>query len=366
MSDKYHELPIVAGHRGFKAKYVENTLFGFGQCFATGATEFETDVWLTRDEVVVISHDVNTKRIFCEANGDPADYNILETDYYDTLRNLRTIKSGEPLLRFQDVLRWFVAYVDGKDSRHRIMLDIKRLNPPKLLRYLVTDMLEVKNDLGWWLPRVQWGVWDLNYCKYLNQHPFFQEAFGGLKAEGTTRFDLLHISLDWKDSLHYLAYNTYLDQQPENRLKFYVTGVSIIYIATWLKEFLTTFVPLLKAQDLILWTWTINNKLQYKYFVLVAAAAHLREYGVILDHPDLMMDLKDPDENVPLLGYIPITLSQRVAHGMFRIFTSFAAKRVTDEELDFSATVNENRIQVVKLKRVLLRVFALLQHWGIF
>ena len=48
---------IVEGHRGFCAKYPENTLISFEAAIDLGVDCFEFDVWLSKDGVPVIQHD---------------------------------------------------------------------------------------------------------------------------------------------------------------------------------------------------------------------------------------------------------------------------------------------------------------------
>ncbi len=51
-------MPVaVVGHRGARALYPENTIAGFQAALADGISEFEIDVGMTRDGVVVLSHD---------------------------------------------------------------------------------------------------------------------------------------------------------------------------------------------------------------------------------------------------------------------------------------------------------------------
>jgi glycerophosphoryl diester phosphodiesterase len=49
-------IPQVIGHRGFKARYPENSMLSFQGAISAGAHALETDVHLTRDNVVVLSH----------------------------------------------------------------------------------------------------------------------------------------------------------------------------------------------------------------------------------------------------------------------------------------------------------------------
>jgi glycerophosphoryl diester phosphodiesterase len=49
-------LPQAIAHRGFKAKYPENTMKAFQAAVEVGANAVETDIHLTKDGVVVLSH----------------------------------------------------------------------------------------------------------------------------------------------------------------------------------------------------------------------------------------------------------------------------------------------------------------------
>lgn len=351
---------LVVGHRGFKAKYVENTIYGFQQCFKAGATSFETDVWTTKDHVLVISHDVNTNRIFCDENGNETNYDILTTDY-KVLKPLRTIASGEPLLRFTDILEWFVEYCkeNDKGSEYKIMLDLKAANPPVILKLLIKDMLSVHPDLSWWFPRIQLGVWHLRFVKYLNQDPEIEELFKGVSAyKGYTQFDLLHIALNWESSMTFLGYNEYLDLKNKDQFKFKVTGISIIYIKTWSLSFVKYFLPALKKQDLALYSWTINIRTQLEYFRNLCRYTNVREYGIISDHPDLMAELcavevTDPSPPVP-------SIYKRI----FCAILSLISTPLVNND-SFEAHVDPMKTSPVK-QTLLKKFFAYLQNKGIF
>ena len=53
---------LVAGHRGDKYNFYENTLASFERAIASGCDMVETDVRVTKDGVLVLMHDENTKR----------------------------------------------------------------------------------------------------------------------------------------------------------------------------------------------------------------------------------------------------------------------------------------------------------------
>jgi len=50
---------LVEGHRGFCAKYPENTMISFQAALEMGVDAIEFDVWLTADKVPVLIHDGN-------------------------------------------------------------------------------------------------------------------------------------------------------------------------------------------------------------------------------------------------------------------------------------------------------------------
>lgn len=49
-------MPQAIAHRGFKARYPENTMAAFRAAVEAGAHAIETDVHLTKDGIVVLSH----------------------------------------------------------------------------------------------------------------------------------------------------------------------------------------------------------------------------------------------------------------------------------------------------------------------
>ena len=49
--------PILFAHRGANLVHPENSLPAFSEALRLGATGLETDLWITRDDVVVIDHD---------------------------------------------------------------------------------------------------------------------------------------------------------------------------------------------------------------------------------------------------------------------------------------------------------------------
>lgn len=360
-------LPVVVGHRGFKNNYPENTIQGFHECYKTGATIIETDLWVSKDEVLVVSHDGSTNRIFCDEDGNATDYNILETSYADVLQYLRVINSDEHLITFRQLLTWFVEYVETEEigSPKKIMLDLKPVNPAKLMKFIIKDLLFVKNDIKWWYNRIQFGIWKLDYVKYLNQDEYFQTVFGEPNDQGKTQFDILNISFSWKLSLEFLRYNKYLDALDNKNYKIKTTGVSLIYLTTWSPEFVTKFLPIIKLEKLKFYTWTINFRPQFDYFVKLATVGQVEEYGVISDMPDVMekfkAELQVYDEKDNLLDSLTLTWSQRFS---YFLFSRFMGNPIPGQE-DFESVIDENKLVILKPRPLMRWIFQKLQHFGI-
>jgi len=64
-------------HRGVSQLMPENTLPAFAAALALGADEIEFDVRLTKDEKLIVSHDMNLERI-SDGQGNVGDYTLKE------------------------------------------------------------------------------------------------------------------------------------------------------------------------------------------------------------------------------------------------------------------------------------------------
>src|SRR5579862_4610928 len=64
---------LVHGHRGARAMRPENTLPAFEYAISVGADAIEMDVAVTRDDVVVVSHEPRLNRALCQAPAPEKD-----------------------------------------------------------------------------------------------------------------------------------------------------------------------------------------------------------------------------------------------------------------------------------------------------
>lgn len=94
---------LLVAHRGGRYEVDENTIDGFNKAYSAGLRAYETDFRMTKDGVIVISHDASQKRMF---NVD----RTVESMTLDEVRALRTAK-GNPMPTAEE----FFAHLADKD-----------------------------------------------------------------------------------------------------------------------------------------------------------------------------------------------------------------------------------------------------------
>ncbi len=101
---------LILAHRGYRAKYPENTLLSFEKAIEFGADGIELDVRKSSDDVLVVFHDP-----YVELDGD---YKIiLHTDYHELSKI--DLGEGERMPTFSDVLECL------KKFGNRVFLDVE-------------------------------------------------------------------------------------------------------------------------------------------------------------------------------------------------------------------------------------------------
>jgi glycerophosphoryl diester phosphodiesterase len=108
--------PQAIAHRGFKAKFPENTMGAFRGAVQVGADALETDIHLSKDNVVVLSHDKDLKRCFGRQE------KIIDCEW-EFLSKLKTLKEPhESMPRLADLLEYLAQ--PGMEEIW-VLLDIK-------------------------------------------------------------------------------------------------------------------------------------------------------------------------------------------------------------------------------------------------
>ena len=140
----------------------------------TGVHALETDVHITKDEVVVISHDATLKRCFGR------NEKILDTTWED-MKDVRTLKSPhEPIPRLKDVLEYLAQ--PGLEEIW-LLLDIKLDNDADaIMRLLGSTIASVSPSAAKaWKERVVLGIWAAKFLplavQYLPNFPVTHIGF---------------------------------------------------------------------------------------------------------------------------------------------------------------------------------------------
>ncbi|WEW57336.1 glycerophosphoryl diester phosphodiesterase [Emydomyces testavorans] len=155
-------VPQTIAHRGYSAKFPENTMNAFRHAVEVGAHGIETDVHLSKDGVVVLSHDATLKRCF------GIDRRLVEWDW-KYLSALRTLEPPhEHMPRLIDLLEYVAA---AERANVWILLDIKiDNNPHDVITALTHAFDSVPSPHRPWNERVVLGCWTAKYLSLVRDH----------------------------------------------------------------------------------------------------------------------------------------------------------------------------------------------------
>jgi glycerophosphoryl diester phosphodiesterase len=143
-SNKNIKTPWIIGHRGYHAKYPENTMVSFEAAIKAGADMIELDVMLSRDRKVVVIHDAILART-TNGNGSVADFTLTELKQLDAGSWLDAQFSDQQIPELSEVL-------DLVNGRAYVNIEIK-LNsyephhPPDAIEKQVVGLMGQKNLL---------------------------------------------------------------------------------------------------------------------------------------------------------------------------------------------------------------------------
>ncbi|KAI0833189.1 PLC-like phosphodiesterase [Hypoxylon sp. FL0890] len=170
-------LPQAIAHRGYKVVAPENSMLAFRAAVEAGAHAIETDLHLSKDGVVVLSHDASLKRCF----GEDSKVRDHDWSYLSTLRTLR--KPAQPMPRLLDLLE----YLNQPGLEHIwVMLDIKRDDDATELVRRTAETLSSMPAIRPWKERILPCCWTALHVKlskkYLPGFPIAHVGFSGIYA----------------------------------------------------------------------------------------------------------------------------------------------------------------------------------------
>ena len=136
--------PLVIGHRGYKARFPENTLVAFEAAWAAGAQMIELDVTLSRDRQPVVIHDDTLERT-TNGRGPVGGLTLAELKTLDAGGWFHPRFAGERLPGLAEVL-------DRLGGRILINIEIKPSafeahQPPDAIERQVAALVQRKNVL---------------------------------------------------------------------------------------------------------------------------------------------------------------------------------------------------------------------------
>ncbi|VUG16041.1 PGC1 [Brettanomyces bruxellensis] len=223
--------PILAGHRGFKAKCPENTILSYDAAADSGCDVVETDLHISTDNIIVISHDSETERVFGKS------YNVTQESYKDTLSKLRTLREPHlPMPTLNELLKWCREKSEKTGRNIQLMLDIKKDCDPKLLlKLLLQDLEEAGPNIEYWHNKLIFGMWDSRYyCKEMDP------------------FRIINITFDIDVAEKVVA--EIKERAGEFRLfQFFTSYYTILHYPGNCSNFCV-------KNDIKIWFWTINLK----------------------------------------------------------------------------------------------------------
>jgi len=144
-SNKYFKPPWIIGHRGYCAKYPENSLASFEAAIQAGVDMIELDVMLSRDRKMVVLHDPTLDRT-TNGKGPVADLTLAELKQLDAGSWFDAQFANQQIPELSEVL-------DLVNDRAYVNIEIKSNayepgHPVDAIEKQVVDLLKQRNLLG--------------------------------------------------------------------------------------------------------------------------------------------------------------------------------------------------------------------------
>ncbi|CAF9907078.1 MAG: hypothetical protein ALECFALPRED_003059 [Alectoria fallacina] len=249
-------MPQAIAHRGYKAKHPENTMGAFRGAVKAKAHAMETDTHLTKDDVVVLSHDATLKRCFGK------DEKIIDCTW-EYISHQRTLAAPhEPMPRLQDLLEFLAS--PGLENVW-LLLDIKLDNDANKIMRLIAETIQAvpPNPLKPWNQRIVLGCWAVKFLP--------------LCAEYLPTFPITHIGFSIPYARKFLSVPN---------VSFNMLQKTLI-----LPFFGARFIRDVKAKGRPLFIWTVNEEDMMRWGISKELD------GVITDDPKRFLEVCDEWEH---------------------------------------------------------------------
>ena len=112
---------LVIAHRGYSARYPENTLLAIRQaCLLPPTDGIEIDLHLTLDRKIVLQHDEDLERMTVGGTGRVAD-----RPWNGYIDQLKTVGADEPVALLSQVLEFLFNSAKDRKTPFILVLDVK-------------------------------------------------------------------------------------------------------------------------------------------------------------------------------------------------------------------------------------------------
>ncbi|UYO99344.1 glycerophosphodiester phosphodiesterase family protein [Oceanotoga sp. DSM 15011] len=231
-------IPIL-GHRGYRAKFTENTLEAFEKAIEFGADGIEYDTRLTKDKVPVVLHDDNLERL--------SGKNIKLSDI--TFEELQKIKldNGQSVPKVEDVLKIL-------DEPSFLNLEVKEVEAA-IPSYELTKKYNALN-------RTLFSSFKVDALREIRK--IDKDVKLGLLVD----YDSLNNLIDLNKELNFFSLNLWVDKLNERKL------ISKAFLRKWRKS------------GMKIYLWTLNDPKDLKTFKGLYD-------GIITDEVELIIDSFD-------------------------------------------------------------------------
>ncbi|KAI1845361.1 hypothetical protein JX266_008456 [Neoarthrinium moseri] len=183
-------MPQAIGHRGYNAVFPENTMAAFRGAVEVGAYAIEADLHLSKDGVIVLSHDATLKRCY----GLAERVSACDWTQLSKLRTLREPK--QPVARLVDLLEYLAQ---PAQAHIWLLLDLKMHdNSTDMLSHLVTLLASIPSEPPWH-QRIVLGPWNAEWVaaciRFLPDFPITLIAYLPAYASAMLPFPNLNFNL---------------------------------------------------------------------------------------------------------------------------------------------------------------------------
>jgi glycerophosphoryl diester phosphodiesterase len=131
----------VCGHRGYSLHYPENTILAFEETRKAGGTTCEIDVLLTRDDEIIVMHDMTLDRT-TNGHGFVGDYDWSDLKGLDAGSYKSPRFAGTPIPTLAETLDW------AKRTGMGLNIEMKDAERPELLATRILEVLEENDAFG--------------------------------------------------------------------------------------------------------------------------------------------------------------------------------------------------------------------------